>query len=244
MGALGVVVWMIYKPHKGLEPIRYFPEKIESFCVDNLCLKKDGDNWFINEKIPADNEIVGDFAKKLSQISFIELISQNRDKFADLGFDENKIIVSAGGKNLQIGKVSSNYDGTYVLGEDGNSVYKTAEIIDRDNAKNENFWQKKFLINLPAMQIKKLVGSFKKKTVELKPVDKVTNLTVIRFLPDFKPTTKDNYILEIETENNKVKLILGRGRDKKATVYWATVDEKYYYEITKADFAILTDKIK
>jgi len=227
----------------------YFQKDITRFCINNYCLEKK-DIWKIivdSKEIPASEEMATSYASKFSGIKMNDLISENKDKFADLGFGEQKTILEVSGKKMEIGKITSTYDGTYIKEVDGGKVYKIGEIVDVNLIKDINFWEVKNVTNLPIYQIKKINVTYGVIKKEAAPVDgkwkndslinKLAMITTTKYLENFKPSDDIAYEFDIEIDGQENKKIyLGK--------YWVSTDKKYYFEISKADFQTLTSDIK
>jgi hypothetical protein len=231
---------------KNKETSFLFTKNIDSFCLNKICLEKKNNLWMVNADskiIPANDYLVNTYIEKFKQIKLNDLISENKDKFKDFGIDaDNKLVLKIDDKKLEIGSVSNSRDETYVKEEDKNSVYKIPFVLDKNNLSQVSDWEKKDLTNLPQFQITKVTAKWGNKNKEFVPkdnnwgnpkqIDKIAHLEIGKYLEDFKPDNLQKYEFEIETENGKTKLVVGK--------YFATLDEKYYFEISQENFNLLT----
>lgn len=231
---------------KNKETSFFFPKDIGGFCLDKICLEKKDNLWIVkadNKLIPANDDLVNTYIEKFKQIKLNDLISENKDKFKDFGIGaDNKLILKINDKNLEIGNVSINTNETYVKENNKNSIYKIPFVLNRDDLTQVSNWEKKELTNLPQFQIKKITAKWRNKNKEFVPkdnnwenskqIDKIAHLEIAKYLENFKLDNLQKYEFEIETENGKTKLVIGK--------YFATLDEKYYFEISKENFNLLT----
>ena len=255
--AVGVLVWVKWGKIWTATEVKPYFGQFESFCVNQMCLAKEDGGWMLNDtkvKIPANNEAVEAEIKKIKAIILNETISQNPAKFADMGIDDKlKVTVIAGDKKLELGNISSDYSGTYVKAENGQTIFKAAMVFSKEEMVKSDYWARKTIINLPRYQVKKITLKSGNKTKEIsakdgkwedeKWVDRVSLLNSINYLANFKPDETTKTEMDIETEGETKKLILGRNKLGKDYVYYASDDGKYYFEIKKEDFDLLTGKL-
>lgn len=254
-----VLALVITKPRMAKKTTdSYFGKQINNFCINDICLQKDGDGWLTtreNSLTPADAELVNSYVAKLENIEFGDVISNNANNFANLGIGESPVIITANGKGLEIGKINSNYDGTYVRKENGGSVYNTEILLEKNNLINPDQWANKSITNLAALQTNKITVEQNGKIREYeakngvwddpKWVQKADSLTALNYLNSFSPGTETKTTIKIETETKKITITLGeKTQNKDAPIFWVTSDEKYYYSISADDYRLLTDKIK
>lgn len=227
-----------------------FFKSFEGFCINQYCLSKEGGVWIVNDSKsnrPANSEAVEMIKKRIEELVLGEIVSENREKFAGLGIGgTGKVIVSAGEKRLELGKINSSYTGTYVRQEDGEAVYLSQVVLDKEGMMSPEYWERKTISNLPVYQIKKLTIKSGEKSREVTQkdgkweaedwVNKVAFLNSEKYLADFEPDESVKFEIEVETENSKQRLVLG----KKKNVCWVSDDEKFYFEIKKEDFDLLT----
>lgn len=226
----------------------YFGKSINSFCINQICLDNNNGDWsvsFDGQKAPAKSEIVDTYVAKFRQINLQEIVSVNPERFLDMGIGESKVTLSINGKILEIGRIDSNYDGTYVREENGNTVYDIPVVLDKENLTNIDQWLNKTLTNLAILQTKKITAEKQgSKVQEIKPTDKILHLEAVSFLNGFTPSDEPKYTFNIETETDRAQLVVGNdNKDRKNPIFWATNDMKNYYSISKEDFILLTGKI-
>jgi hypothetical protein len=236
----------------------FFGDQIDRFCVNDTCLQKGSDKWFIGvgtELIPADNEIVTNYVGKFENIQFGDIISANPDNFADLGIGISQLVISANGKSLEVGKINSNYDGTYVREANAETVYNIGLILEKNNIGNPKSWINKTITNLAILQTQKVIIEKNGKSIDFIPkngnwddpkwVEKVDYLTAVDYLDRFIPGNENQTMLTVETDSKQTTITLGmKITDKKEPIFWVTTDGKYYYSIGADDYNLLTGKIK
>lgn len=233
---------------ENFKPERIFSGEISSFCVNKLCVKKDDSGWWVEnegDRVPGNEEAIGDFTDKFKKLEFTTIVSQNRDKFGEMGIGKDQVVLEINGVQLEIGSATQKYDGFYARKGDDGTVYLSNLLLIKDEISKSDYWQKKLILNLPKYQLKKVTVKYGGKEKILEPkegkwdretlVDKLAFLKAIKYLPGGKPSDKDVYIYEIETEKEKTELVVGK--------YWATTDEKRYFEISKDDYLVLTEKL-
>lgn len=230
-------------------------DNFDSFCVNQFCLDKEEGIWTVNDtktKIPANSEAIEIMIDRLKEIKLKEKASENSNKFEEMGIGgKTKVLVIAGNRKLELGKISSDYTGTYVRENEGKTVYKTEVVLDKESMLTLDYWSKKTISNLPRYQIKKVTIKKGSQSKELIPkegkwedekwIDKVAFLNSVKYLDGFKPDESNKVEIEIEMEKEKAKLILGKNKiNSKNYIYWASNEGKYYFEIKKEDFDLLT----
>ena len=122
-------------------------------------------------------------------------------------------------------------------------VYNTNVYLEKNNLVSESYWMNKNVTNFPILQIKKVTVDNKEVT-DKKMIEKLANLKVVKYLSDNKDPVATR-VFEIQTDNSPSVLKIGqKNLDWKNKLFWATVDDKFYYEIDGADFSLLTAWIK
>jgi len=239
--------------------VTYFSGEINRFCINLLCMEKRENDWFVvggEGVIPANNEVVDSFVKHLPEISLVETVSDNPDKFGDLGIGgEEAIILDIGGKRLEIGDNTRNYDGTFVRVENGRAVFRIGVLLTKARLSDINYWVKRTITNLSQQQVKKIMIVFRGKTYERLPtegkwsdekfIERISDLKSLKYLTDFQVDNLNSvYEFLIDYDEDKlVKIKIGK-RDGKEKLYWATTDDKFYFEISEDDFNLLTAGLK
>jgi hypothetical protein len=214
----------------------YFPPSIKRFCFNDLCLAEDEIWWLetAGQRIPANEEKVERYLEVLRQIKLDRLISENPERFEELGVGQSwPVEILAGEKKLQLGEMG-------IVRQD-NGVYKIDGSIDKSQILNVDYWRKNLITNLPFYQIKKISVRRLDKEIVIEPkdgkwknqewVEKAVHLNIGPYLPD-GVKDKPYLSLKIETEEKTTEVNLGR--------YWATIGNKYYFEINRADYSLLT----
>jgi len=231
----------------------YFPKETDKFCINLLCLEKRDGYWLITNSfgtVPASNDVVDNFLKGVSEISLTEVVSTNPEKFAEFGIGEAETtVLDINGRRLEIGSNTKSYDGTYVRKENDKIVYKIEKPLTKQTLSTIDYWSKKVITNLALNQIKKISVKYGNKNGEEVPVDgkwknsefieKISDLKSIAYLPGFNQNSKIVYEYLIEYGDKVIKLKAGKQNEKKE-LYWVTTDEKYFFEIKKEDFDLLT----
>lgn len=235
-----MIRWGGWRENK--KPEKLFRDQITEFRINDLSLTKNEDGWWVSwgtMKVPADKEIVENLVKRFEEIELGQTVSENRDRWGELGIGESQtVILEIGGKKLEIGKIAADYQGTFVRDDEGRWVYKTAVVLDKTNLTSFDYWRQKMVTNLPRFQIKRVtVNSREIKSQKI--IDKACSLAAEKYLAGFSRGKSVTYQITIETENDKQNLIVGKEKAKRP-IYWATTDEKKYFEIKKGDFDLLT----
>jgi len=117
--------------HRSAEP--YFGRNIDQFCLNDRCYQVNDPN--LNQ------EIISPTIEKWKTIKLIDIISENKDKFKDLGFDpQKKVVLKINNQSLEIGQITSDYTGTLVKKENEDKIYKINVVINKDNINDPNYW--------------------------------------------------------------------------------------------------------
>jgi hypothetical protein len=240
---------------KNRQVSEYFDQNTNEACFNDLCLKKENGIWIMNyggKTALANNEIVDIYFKKIKEIKLTDVISENNKRFAEYGLDKDVVTVKVKDKKLDIGKINSFYDGTYVLDRIKTKIYVIPIILDRDDLTSPNYWIIKDLTNLQPSQISKVTFDFAKTTKVIEPkagiwankiwIEKISKLKANQLLSDFvEGTTKIRFL--IQTETKQIDLTIGENEiGKKKKVFWATTGGGWYFEINETDYKLLTDQ--
>ena len=253
----GIVGFNRYHSNKPEKVEAYFGD-ISSFCIKAVCLEQKDNQWLVvdNGKAQrADKELAEVYLKNIKELKTGELISENKDRFRELGVDiENPIILSAGGKKLILGNVSSDYSGTYVMKDGEEKVYKTAAVLESDNLEKSDYWRLKQLTNTPVNRISKLIIKQGEKSREIvakdgnwpnqKQIEAAAALKVTRML---EVDPQKVQLIEIRIESDDEEQIIWAGRVEVGRNKWqyvATDDNKWFHEIKQGDYALLTGQKK
>lgn len=220
----------------------FFGDKIESFCIDDCCLKRDSDRWWVtetDEREPADEEIVKNYLNRLLEIKLEMVASDNQKRFGDLGIgEEEKVVLKIEDQELELGNVAGDGSGTYVREKNGEKVYKLEVVLDGSRLKSRDFWQVKYLTNLPRMQVEK-VETEDGEISDDKIINLICSLPVEKFLSEQVDDEGKRMVIKIKTEGEEKELKLGMVGGK-SIYYWASVDEGVYYQISRDNFYLLT----
>ena len=123
-------IWLKYFP---VEESHYF-EKAEKYCFNQTCLEQIEGKWWVDDgktKIPADEKLAEEYQNKIEGINLEEVAVTNKENFGPLGIgDGEEVWLSVNGKKLEIGKITSSYDGTWVRPEGEEVVYRPEVVID------------------------------------------------------------------------------------------------------------------
>jgi len=131
VGLLGMVLFKfgVFKKTSG----PYFGKLINKFCVNDKCYQADDKNL--------NAEMIKATLEKWQIMKLTDVISTNKNKFAEMGITEtDKIILEINGKKLEIGAVSLDYTGTMVRIPNDNKIYKLNVIIDRNHINDPKYW--------------------------------------------------------------------------------------------------------
>jgi hypothetical protein len=238
----------------------FFSDNIDKFCIEQntkkFCLSKENEKWIVdydNQKIPAEQEMVQIYIDRLKQLQLKDLISQNPDKFKELGIgDVNKTILDVNGKKLEIGNITADSNGTFVRIDDKNEVVQTDIIFEKNNLANPDYWYLKNILELPKLQIRKITVTWSNNKKEFVSknggwenedmVNILSHLNKKSYLPKFTADLNQSYQYEIEVENkSNLSVWIGSNKtDRTNSIYWATLDKVNYFEIDKNDFNSLT----
>ncbi len=123
-----------------------------------IVLKKEGGAWFVGEgenRIPADGEKVESFVAEVKMVKFDDLVSSNPEKLDLFGLgEEEKYVLSIGGKTLEIGKMAPDWRSVYVKNEGSDEVFLVGSQFD--SSLKEGVWERAFLTNFSIYQIKEI----------------------------------------------------------------------------------------
>gem|GEM_PF-2767178 len=218
----------------------YFEGEINKFCINENCVEKDGDRWWLRIgeiKQPALKETTENYVKKLSQLTIGKVVSDNKSKELLYGFGEPKVEIAVNSKSILLGKIDTNYTFSYVKLPNSDKVYQTNLILD-----NKSFADMTVTKIEPNKinEIKATNGIIETK-INIKDkvfVEKIANLNGVKYLPSID--IQKAKAVKIVINNGEYNLIIGQ-IDK---VYFATANEKDYFEIESKDYFALRAKIR
>ena len=232
---LGLFLWPRIVSQKVIPS--FFPKTITTFCINNLCLLKNGQTWEVLEnerKIPADSEKIELFLANLSDFTLENPVSTNKDRQDQFGFKTDSTTISVGDKKLEIGGISPGFDATYVRLPQGDVIYRLSGVLSPNMMVSGRYWEQMTITNLPLYQITSINdyrpgsdGIWKQAAW----VEKVAHLSGTDYL-----TTKPNdpiwRTFVVKYEGGTITLRVGKK--------WATINENDYYALSATDFDLLT----
>lgn len=232
------LMWIINERETAEKP--YFEGEINKFCIDDKCVERDGDKWWLRTgevKQPALKETTENYVKKLSQLTIGKVVSENKSKEYLYGFDEQKVQITVNSKTIMLGKIDNNYTFSYVKLPNSDKVYQTNLILD-----NKSFADMA-VTNIDPEEIReiKATNGIKETIINVGDkvfVEKIANLTGINYLPTVD--IQKAKAVKIIINNGENNLIIGQ-IDK---IYFATANEKDYFEIESKDYFALRSKIR
>lgn len=239
----GAVFFVVRQPADNKENGGYFGDKVEQFCVGQSCIDNKSGRYTING-IPAGDEMVTTYLTKLSELTIGEIVSNNRDNFADFGIGVSTVTLSANGKELEIGNINSSYNATFVHIPGTEYVNVVEMVMDKKHLADPKTWENRTITNLALPDITKIVRSENGKEIEIKTTDvnfrqTLAALTPEEYLNEFVPAGAKEIIYKIETKYGTIDLRIGK--DKFA---YATIDGNDYYRIADKTWGVLTRNYK
>jgi len=228
-------------------------QNIDKFCIKDNCFTKVDNIWLINQTIPADLTQIDNFLSKLSNVKLDTIISNNPDNFNSLGISNDLAIpFTIGDSNYQLSSSLLNLSQNLIKPKDQDTVYKITFLADPSDLISTDFWQLKYLQNIPQYQISSLdissgdISKNYQKDDKNWPKDEILAIVAYLkagdFIGKFKPDTTLEYQLMVTLEDNsQTVLTFGISKDK---IYWATADNNFYYQINRSDFDKLTSLLK
>lgn len=237
---------LLFNKNKQEEVVSYFPNNIQSFCINNICFNQNNLVWMMKDagtQMPADKDKTETLLKSLVALKLDNLVSINKEREAELGFsDQQSIIISVGDKKLEVGGIGPDYDSTFVRIPGSAEKYLVPFVLVNTNLITSDYWKNLTITNLPLYQIKKIneftpdnEGNWEKPLW----VEKIAHLTATNFDIN-KYDLKDAKVFVVTEEGGITTLKVGRYVKANKSVYWATTDDIYFYNITKTDFDLLT----
>jgi len=145
-------MWIKEESRVEVEVKKVFVEndkKEEVFCINNFCLKKIEGKWWLEngeeEAIEAENELVEIYFNKLMEMEYGEVVSKNETNFFEFGIgkEEEVLILEMWGKKVELGSIASDYEGSYFRDYQGDRIYKSKIIFDKEIMTDKNYWIKK-----------------------------------------------------------------------------------------------------
>ncbi|MCL4384038.1 DUF4340 domain-containing protein [Patescibacteria group bacterium] len=239
-----LLVPRIKKPDK--TAATYFLSTDSGFCINTVCLTPKDSLWWVkvgNSQAPADSDKVEAVRKSLQSIVLTTVVSRNSDRASELGFPQsNGVVVTVNGKKLELGDVGPDYASTFVRVPGSTVVYSVPTIMSKEDWSNENSWLNRRITNWPLYQIKKINSVTPDKDGKWtndKWVEAVVHLNAVSYDPGQYNTSQAKKF-EVVMDNGQGTLWAGQSGTGKKAVYWATTDQKVFYQIKKEDFDLLT----
>ena len=248
-----LVIKAVGRPRRVVDKSFFSPE-ITAFCVGEWCFKQDDGQWMMNvggKEVPADEDKVGTFVKEMGQLKLGEVVSDNSESFGSMGLDDKSgIKVSSGGKELLVGDLGQDYQSTMVRRVGDNVAFLVPVVWNKLNLSNQKYWEKYRVTNLPLYQVTKVTVKKPKSTVVVTAKDgkwpddawinRLCHLETVGYLDKEIDISKPAMEAEVEYGPDRTTLKLGSVRQMSGYFYWATSDGRYFFEISKADFDLLT----
>jgi hypothetical protein len=222
-----------------------------------VVLEKREDEWLVNyqgKQILADQDLVKENIDNLAKIELTNLVSVNKDKVANYGLGESKIIIEEDGKSLEIGQPEMFPGLIYVKTPTGDQIYKSLVYLDLGFLENSISWLKKYVTNIEKDKINKVTISLskKEKVMERKEnqwedekwIDKLRMIPSGGLLEGFSPRLlTSRYQILIEGDGISEKIYLGSELKDRNMIYWVGDKDGWYWQVSKDDFNLLTGKI-
>jgi hypothetical protein len=252
VGLLLLAGWLSWRPTKTKLSNQYFSGDINELWIGKAHLKINNGQWRVvgaNWEKPADTDKVDTLVKQLKLVSLDDLVAENQNKFEELGFDDRSVEVKVNNRFLKVGKLGPGEDSTLVLAE--NKIYRLRIVWNQELWQDENYWINRRVTSIPFFQIKSIEIKQGKKLTTLKQnegkwekeklVATMANLESLGPIEKKIETTNSVTELVINEESKTTNLRVGRAKDEdKKSFYWAAVNDKDVYEISKNDYETLT----
>ena len=236
---------------KTINPVALIDSSISpsSICFNQTCLQLKDDLWWYQDQFPADQAKVDSLLSSLYEANLDTIVSNNPDKFEQLGFSSHQpFLIRVGETVFELSSSFQNVSYSLVKLNDQNQVYETNYLGSVIDFSDPVFWQPTFITNLASYQIKKISASNQIKTLEVTNqdstwpdsgyIDSISHLTPLDYLGQTQPESSSIYGLTINLDDNTSQtLTIGQSVDK---LYWASIDHQFYYSIDFADFKTLT----
>ncbi len=248
---LGAILLMRQLSGKKPESVKLF-DKLDKVCISDYCLVNQERGWMLDDRetvLPANRDNVVKLIDVLSTINLDEVVSVNKDRFADYGIgDSSPMLIRVDGTEIEVGNMSTDYASTFM--RYGESVYKIDGVINKTTMSAKDYWLKTTIVEADSSQWKKIEIVSKRRKVEIDKVESTWSnqqWTNIFFGMKGKLATgvdlnKVTFSREInlvnESESSKFKVgEIGTYRNKK---YFVLDGDGFLYEIDKKIFDSLT----
>jgi uncharacterized protein DUF4340 len=137
-----MAVYFYQNKPKKTSSVNLINSPVDSLCFNQSCLQKEDDIWWYQDKFPADSQKVNEIISALETINLDNLVSNNPQKFNQLGFSgDNPLIVRVGEITFELSTSLQNISYSLIkLGSD--KVYKVAYLGSVNDLNQETYWQK------------------------------------------------------------------------------------------------------
>lgn len=248
-----VVGFLVYQKIQTSKPAStWIKGEINRFCVSEICLEKKDKRWWWSQKNiqePAEENIVNKFVKDLAELSLVDVVSNNPDRFAELGIasDSAKIVVN--GQELSIGNLGDDLETTYVKPSGENIVYLIKSVWGTKDSVKPTYWKIRFINNVSVFQIEEISLKYANKTVTLKPdnglwknkelVSKLAYLETTGYLGSTLDNWQSQLGVEIKSPNENSAYEVGTAKKENQIIYVTKVKNEFW-QLEKSLFDLLT----
>jgi len=215
----------------------FFNSRTNSFCVNRYCFELKDKHWWYRSQVglyQAKTENINQMVTKFNQINLETLVSTNGSKKHLYGFEgKPQVVLKINGRKLEIGNLNSSFTGTYV--KNGDNVFATEILLSKETLANLNSYIDLTINKWPKDKIKKT----NLKTQEEAIIEKVTNMVALDILKkvDISKVKHDRVVIDFD--DYQKQLIIGETDG----VYFASVDEVLFWEISQDDYFAIKSKI-
>ncbi len=217
---------------------------VEKFKLGTLDFNKEGEDWFFSvsgeSKQPASTETVNQFLESAKNVRLNKIVATEEGSFKDLGIlAENQI--SFGENSYWLGKLGTSFDTTYIRPLGGTKVYEINTIWGNREIFKPEYWINKYATNYSLFQISKVEVQNKNFLPKngnwdnQKWIETLAYLKNGKYLGTDKPKSNFEFNFKVHTADDVHEVVVGD--------YWVKYG-KFYYEISKTDFEVLTSVLK
>lgn len=232
------------KYFKKKDDLRLLNLTVEKFRLGMLDFNKEGEDWFFTisgeNKQPANAETVNQFLESAKNIRLDEVVAVEAESFKDLGIsEENQILL--GQNSYWLGKLGSSFDTTYIRPLSGTRVYEINTVWGNHEIFKPEYWVNKYAANFSIFQISKI--EIQNKTFlpkngnwdNQKWIETLAYLKNGKYIGTNRPKSNVELNFKVHIADDIHEVIIGD--------YWVKYG-KFYYEISRADFEVLTSVLK
>lgn len=226
--------------------------EIYKFCVSEICLENKIGRWWWSEKNiqnPAEENIVNKFVKDLSELTLIDVVSNNPERFADLGIATSSAKIMVNGQELVLGNLGDDLESTYVKPGDENKVYLIKSVWGTKDLVKPEYWKIRFINNISVFQIKEINLKYGAHVIKISPengawkekdlVNKLAYLETTGYVGTILDNWQPLVSVEIKSENETSNYEVGIGIKNKQVIYVAKVKGEFW-QLDKGLFDLLT----